>query len=327
MHFENSSQIIRKYKESEQEKIILDELCKFTNQRTRNLESSIQQILKKISTRQHALNELEQEKEILQEINESLQRTAKGIKSRPLLFLASLTIITISLSFYYVISSEQEFDASPLVSRYVIENLRGDKIDTWQHWNIPKDRTLYVSIQNPNLVSQEKLELIKNAVLSEEKTSVDDYLQHKAPRGFKSDYYFGWAGALEEARKESTLYSIPDLEIMESSKSYKADIIISLASHRDSDGFSGYTKSTVEGEQILKSNITIYQANKLTENGLETIVRHEFGHALGLGHSTAEEDLMAQEITTPYPFVSECDVDAIVSLYNGNEQSQVVCEK
>ena len=212
-------------------------------------------------------------------------------------------------------------------SKYLIQNLRGDKIDTWHHWKIPEDRTLYVSIQNPNLVSQEKLELIKDVVLSEERISIDDYLQHKAPRGFKSEYYLGWAGALEDARKESTLYNIPDIKIIESSESYKADIIISLFNHRDSDGYSGYTNSIVEGNQILKSNITIYQANELSENGLETIVRHEFGHALGLAHSTAPEDLMAPIVTTPYPFVSECDVDAIVSLYNGNELSQVVCEK
>ena len=227
--------------------------------------------------------------------------------------------------------SENMFESSndPIQpkSKYLIQNLRGDKIDTWHHWKIPEDRTLYVSIQNPNLVSQEKLELIKDAVLSEERISIDDYLQHKAPRGFKSEYYLGWAGALGDARKESTLYNIPDIKIIESSESYKADITISLFNHRDSDGYTGYTNSIVEGNQILKSNITIYQANELSENGLETIVRHEFGHALGLAHSTAVEDLMAPIVTTPYPFVSECDVDAIVWLYNGNEQSQVVCEK
>ena len=60
---------------------------------------------------------------------------------------------------------------------------------------------------------------------------------------------------------------------------------------------------------------------------LQTVVRHEFGHSLGLIHSTAPEDLMAPVVTTAYPFISECDVDAITSLYNGNELSQVICEK
>ena len=61
-----SYQLIHKHKELEQEKIILDELYKFSNQRTRNLEQSIQQILKKLSTHKHTSSELEQEKEILQ---------------------------------------------------------------------------------------------------------------------------------------------------------------------------------------------------------------------------------------------------------------------
>ena len=55
-------------------------------------------------------------------------------------------------------------------------------------------------------------------------------------------------------------------------------------------------------------------------------MRHEFGHALGLAHSTAPEDLMFPTITTSIPFISECDVDAITSLYNGNRQSEVMCE-
>ena len=50
------------------------------------------------------------------------------------------------------------------------------------------------------------------------------------------------------------------------------------------------------------------------------------GHALGLAHSTAPEDLMAPTITTEFPYISECDVDAIVKLYDDGKSSQVVCE-
>ena len=92
------------------------------------------------------------------------------------------------------------------------------------------------------------------------------------------------------------------------------------------DGYTGYTKSIVEESEILKSFITIYDVSNLSNEQLETITRHEFGHALGLGHSTAPEDLMAPSIDMTYPYISECNVAAIVDLYNGAEDS-TVCEK
>lgn len=55
------------------------------------------------------------------------------------------------------------------------------------------------------------------------------------------------------------------------------------------------------------------------------MIRHEFGHAIGLAHSTDDNDLMHAIIKTDYPYVSPCDVDAIQELYDGKEQSSVVC--
>ena len=106
----------------------------------------------------------------------------------------------------------------------------------------------------------------------------------------------------------------------------EGDIIITFSNLRDSDGYTGYTKAIVDGNEILKSFITVYDVNNLNDEELETIVRHEFGHALGLGHSTASEDLMAPNIDMTVPYISECNIDAIVDLYNGIEGS-TVCEK
>ena len=57
------------------------------------------------------------------------------------------------------------------------------------------------------------------------------------------------------------------------------------------------------------------------------IVRHEFGHAMGLAHSTAPEDLMHATIETDYPYVSPCDINAVTALYDGSDSSQVICTK
>jgi len=50
------------------------------------------------------------------------------------------------------------------------------------------------------------------------------------------------------------------------------------------------------------------------------------GHALGLAHSTATEDLMFPTIETDYPYISSCDIDAIILLYDGGKKSEVTCE-
>ena len=135
------------------------------------------------------------------------------------------------------------------------------------------------------------------------------------------------SGALNEASNTSTAFYIPkNLEIVDSGV---GDITIKLVDYKDADGNAGFTKSIVDDakNQILKSEIIIYDIDNLSDEKLATVIRHEFGHALGLAHSTAPEDLMAQTIATEFPYISECDVDAIVSLYDEGKLSAVVCEK
>jgi predicted Zn-dependent protease len=136
----------------------------------------------------------------------------------------------------------------------------------------------------------------------------------------------GWQGATQQVAKNPTKLVVPQRFEYVSPSNGVADITIMLTSTRSGDGYAGYTNSVVDDAQILKSTITIYDANKLGTNQLTTIIRHEFGHAIGLAHSTANEDLMHETIFTAYPFISPCVLDAVEELYDGNQKSKITCE-
>jgi predicted Zn-dependent protease len=131
---------------------------------------------------------------------------------------------------------------------------------------------------------------------------------------------------MEQASQNPTKMIVPQKFEYVSPNKGMADVTIKLVSQRDGDGYSGYTQSVVDQNQILKSTITIYDIENLSTNQITTIVRHEFGHAMGLAHTTAIEELMAPTITTNYPYISPCTVDALVKLYDGNQKSEVVCQ-
>ncbi len=214
----------------------------------------------------------------------------------------------------------------PFKTRYVVENLRGDTVDTWKFWKIDAESTLVVNIANSGMVDEHKIKSIKDAILSTDKISMDDSITHKG-LGTSSTYFVGWKGALEESSMIKTKYAIPTkLKIIES-ESGTGNIIIKLSTLKDQDGYSGFTKSTVDGDEILKSQIVIYDVDGLSDEGLAAIVRHEFGHAIGLGHSTAPEDLMAPTINMQTPYISECDTDAISQLYDGVTMDKTTCMK
>lgn len=249
-------------------------------------------------------------------------------KHRRLTFLGIL--FTISLLLVSVFSSDLNSsfvtnDKEVMKSGYVIQNLKGDTIDTFHSWDIPKERTLYVNIVNPNIIDNDKVQIIKDTILSEKTVLLDDSLFHKALPSSQSTYFLGWSGALKQASQTPTKFTIPT-SFSISDSSTNGDISIILSTLESPDGYSGFTRSTVENNQILKSTITIYKANQLSSAELETITRHEFGHAVGLIHSSDPYDLMHSTIETNYPFISNCDISAITHLYDGNANDKVVCE-
>jgi len=212
----------------------------------------------------------------------------------------------------------------PFKTRYAVENLRGDTVDTWKFWKIDAESTLVVNIVNSGMVDENKIKSIKDAILSTDKISIDDSITHKG-LGTSSTYFVGWKGALEESSMTNTKYTIPTKFKIIESESETGNIIINLSTLKDQDGYSGFTKSTVDGDEILKSQIVIYDVDSLSDEGLAAIVRHEFGHAIGLAHSTDSEDLMYPNFHSTHAFISECDLDAIISLYNDEKFTEITC--
>jgi len=294
-----------------QQQILLKEINSELKKKNTDLESS------KNNTRQTAI---------------MVKSKSKNKKTRNHLTLLSMAVIPVmmfaTIGFGTDLFEQEPVDSSTLKSKYVTENLRGDTIDTWKFWNIVPGSALTVNIVNSDLLDNDKILIIKEAITSYETILIDDSITHKGPKGTSSTYYLGWTGSLKDAAElYSTKYPIPNnFDIIESKRG-EGDIIILLSKLKDTDGYSGFTKSTVDGNEILKTYITIYDVNNLSKDQLSTLVLHEMGHAMGLAHSTAPEDLMAPVITTNFPYISECDIAAIAALYNGEISGQVVCEK
>jgi len=214
--------------------------------------------------------------------------------------------------------------AKPLKTSYLVQNLKGDGMETWYAW-APRD-ILEIHIVGENNFPKEKIDAIKKAILSTETIEIDNSLVYKGDEGTFSTYFIGWQGAADHMREIRGSIE-KQLEITFTDKD-DADIIITLTNSKSAEGLSGQTTSTVNDAEktILKSFITIYEVDKLSSENMEIIIRHEFGHVAGLAHSTAPEDLMYPVIQTAAPFISECDIDALIHLYSGGKTSQVICE-
>ncbi len=319
-------------KEIEQERLLRLEINRILLGKIEELQKSKEYLEEKIDIKSKSHKELAQERLILSEIATSERIKSKKAYKKYYVSIAIIAIIAsgafTGYSYYQnevVLKTTSEL-LSNLKSKYVIQNLRGDTVDTWVSWRIVEDRILSVSIVNTAKLDEKKIDVVKDVILSAESVELDDSLLNKGPQGTSSTYYKGWKGALSSI-SQPTEFVIPSkLEVIQGSK-LNADIAIELTKLKDADGLSGYTKSIADGNQILKSQITIYQADTLSDTQLSAIVRHEFGHAIGLAHSTAPEDLMAPVIKTSYPYISDCDIDAITTLYDGKKGSEVICEK
>ncbi|MGI0102371.1 MAG: matrixin family metalloprotease [Nitrosotalea sp.] len=239
--------------------------------------------------------------------------SARTILKAELIILPILAILLFyGVSDYY--QTNPVDSPSNMKTRYSIENLQGQTGATNEYWNIVQGTSLTVSIINSVQINPEKINIVKDAILSSDTLYIDNSLLGKSPSDGKTEYFKGWKGALSTI--PNTKFYVPtNFNIVESSDG-PGQIVIILSNLEDPDGYFGYTRSIVDNSQILKSFITIYGADKLTANQLATIVRHEFGHALGLPYTSDPQDLMHATIKTDYPYISGCDIAAMHSLYD-----------
>lgn len=301
------------------------------SEKTEELTRTKNDLEKKLGEESKKSSEIEQERIILEEISQNDEKIVQKTHKK---FYVTIAIIAVAVAGGFATYSHYEnqvlINAQIHVGNYnspfTIQNLRGDVVNTYVSWNLVSGRVLNVNIQDQAGLSPDQLLAVKNAILSTETITLDNSLVNKGPSGTSLVYYKGWQGALTYAATKSTSLYIPQKFNIIDDPNSVGDIIVILTNDVNPDGLSGYTRDTADGNQILKSTITIYSASHLSAAQLGAIMRHEFGHAMGLAHSTASEDLMHATIQTDYPYISQCDIDAITGLYNGDQRSQVVCQ-
>ena len=210
---------------------------------------------------------------------------------------------------------------------FLIENLRGDVVETWTAWKIFESEPITIGIINSAGLPPSRIKAIEEAILSEDTLKIQNSQLGKIPPDQISVFYLGWKGALQKASEEKTEFVIPtDFKIIESDLAI-ADINLIITDVKGTEGELGSTKAIADERQhqILKVFVTLYDADNRNNEELVAITRHEFGHAFGLLHSTAPEDLMHENFRTEFPYISQCDLDAIISLYDNQNPNQVIC--
>lgn len=168
-------------------------------------------------------------------------------------------------------------------------------------WKGLKDNTIPVLILRDASVSEEQVDIVERAINSKEvKNSRTQFL--------------GWNEGIKEISKSFGV-KVPLLELQQKLESTKA-ITIYLMDRSSGNRHNGYTELFYdENKNIQKAFVKIYNADELNRKQLESIIRHELGHALGLGHTDKKNDLMNSIINLKYNTISLLDLHALAKKY------------
>ena len=157
--------------------------------------------------------------------------------------------------------------------------------------------------------------IIRDAKVSENQVDiVEDAINSKEVKGNGRTLFLGWNEGIKEISKSFGV-KVPSLQVQYKLERTEA-IIIHLTSRTNAANFNGYTNLFYDANgDIQKAMITIYNTDELSKVQLESIIRHELGHALGLGHTNAENDLMQPKININFNAISLLDLQALARIY------------
>lgn len=124
------------------------------------------------------------------------------------------------------------------------------------------------------------------------------------------NYFIGWKSALEQIPYSDNM----PIKLVFTDDEKSANII-SINFKDESSEFDGYTKFELNKNKIVKSHITIYNSNNLSDVEFEKILRHEFGHGLGLAHSENINDIMYPILDQTNIYITNDNISALSILY------------
>jgi hypothetical protein len=217
-------------------------------------------------------------------------------------------------------------DFNTVPSEFFINDLKVEGTDQrvlpLSSWFLVKGDTLRINIVNGEEYP-EKANIVRNVIYSNQILS-----NNINAIGYEETYYLGWQNALETAATQDTTRHIPQKFQIISSEKGEGDITITFSPLQNGDGKLGSTKILVDSfrNEILKAHITVYQVNEISDQTVEAVIRHELGHALGLPHAMSSRDLMNSSFSVESAYISECDINGIVTLYSEKNLHPFVCK-
>ena len=184
-----------------------------------------------------------------------------------------------------------------------------EKIKLLASWQ-DSDGTIKVVILNEAGISEDKIDIIKKVITSDVSYKVNG-----------QTYFEGWNGVLDAISTDK----VKRFEISESKNYTSSDIIIKLLKESNPE-YNGLTKPIFAGNHVISATIRIFAADSLSSSQLENLIRHEFGHAMGLGHSTYEGSMMYPIMpSSTEKYISECDMEGLKATHVGETFVDMQC--